>query len=88
MIKFHNRNCLDVLRELSDNSINTIITDPPYYSTNLKFDRASRLDFANWLNECKRVLKPNGVLVSFADLNLLIELRSHKTFSWAVEAQV
>jgi site-specific DNA-methyltransferase (adenine-specific) len=62
-----------------------ILTDPPYYSTDLAFDKAEKLDFKAWLLECKRLLKPNGVLVSFCDLNLLIELRSHKVFKTAYE---
>ena len=29
-IKLYNNNCLDVLHEIADNSVNLILTDPPY----------------------------------------------------------
>ena len=70
---------------MADNSVDCVITDPPYYSTDLHFDKAERIDFKNWLQECKRVLKPHGVLVSFADLNLLAELRGYKVFKSTYE---
>ena len=43
---------LDVMRGMADNSIDMILTDPPYYSTALKFDQAPRIDFKAWLQEC------------------------------------
>ena len=85
MITLHNRDCLAVMSEIESGSIDAIITDPPYYSTDLHFDKAPRIDYGAWLLECKRVLKPHGVLVSFCDLNLLIELRGHKVFKTAYE---
>ena len=81
----HNADCLEILRTLPDNSIDAIVTDPPYYSTNLKFDKEPRLDFKNLLLELKRVLKQNGVLVSFCDLNLLIELKQSNVFNSCYE---
>ena len=84
-IELFNGDCLEVMRALADGSVDCIITDPPYYSTNLHFDKAPRIDYGAWLLECKRVLKPNGVLVSFCDLNLLIELRGYKAFKSAYE---
>jgi site-specific DNA-methyltransferase (adenine-specific) len=76
---------LDVMRSMADNSIDMILTDPPYYSTALKFDQAPRIDFKAWLQECRRILKPAGVLVSFADFNLMAELREHKVFKTQYE---
>lgn len=79
------KDCFAVLADLADGSVDLILSDPPYYSTNLHFDKQPRIDFQLWLKECKRVLKPNGVLLSFCDLNLLIELRSHKVFKSCYE---
>ena len=84
-VELHNKDCLEVLRGMADNSVDAVITDPPYYSTNLAFDKAERIDFGFWMNECKRVLKPNGVLVAHCDLSLLIELRSHSVFKSCYE---
>jgi site-specific DNA-methyltransferase (adenine-specific) len=80
-----NGDCLEVMRGIPDGSIDAVITDPPYHSTHLKFDQAPRVDYGAWLEDCRRVLKPSGVLVSFCDLNLLIELRRHKAFKTAYE---
>jgi len=85
LVELHNKDCLEVLRGMADNSVDLVYTDPPFYSTNLHFDKAERIDFGFWMNECKRVLKPNGVLVAHCDLNLLIELRSHKVFKTCYE---
>lgn len=73
------------MAEIKTGSVDMILTDPPYYSTDLKFDQAPRLDFALWLKECQRILKPHGVLVSFADFNLLADLRSKSPFKSTYE---
>ena len=77
--------CLVEMANMADGSVDLIVTDPPYYSTNLAFDKAPRIDYKQWLIDCKRVLKDTGVLVSFCDLNLLIELKGHKVFKSAYE---
>ena len=80
-----NDDCLQIMRTLPDNSVDAIVTDPPYYSTNLDFDKKQRVDFLQWLIECKRVLKPSGVLVTFADFNLLATLRGYQIFNSSYE---
>ena len=63
----HHGSCLDVLPTLSDNSVDSIVTDPPYElgfmgkkwdSTGIAFNPDM------WL-ECLRVLKPGGHLLAF-----------------------
>ena len=85
MIDLHNQDCLEFMAGLPDNSIDMCLTDPPYYSTDLPFDKVPRIDFAAWLKECQRVLKPHGVLVTFADFNLLADLRSKSPFKSTYE---
>ncbi|MDH0032544.1 MULTISPECIES: site-specific DNA-methyltransferase [unclassified Acinetobacter] len=62
---FHG-DCLDVLKGLQDNSIDSIVTDPPY---GLKF-MGQKWDYdvpsVEIWRECLRVLKPGGHLLSFA----------------------
>jgi len=77
--------CLVEMANMADGSVDLIVTDPPYYSTALEFDKAPRIDYKQWLIDCRRVLKDTGVLVSFCDLNLLIELKGHKVFKTAYE---
>lgn len=81
MINLHYGDCMELMQHIIDSSVDLIFTDPPYYSTNLHFDKADKIDLLAWLNECKRVLKPYGVLVCFVDLNLLITLKNLKKFS-------
>lgn len=65
--------CLTVLPTLADNSINLIVTDPPYYCVkDLPWDRQwdTPAAFLKWmdrvLEQFYRVLKPNGSLYLFA----------------------
>ncbi len=67
-VKFtlHNGDCLDVLRTMPENSVDSIVTDPPY---GLSF-MGKKWDYdvpseAIW-RECLRVLKPGGHLLAFA----------------------
>ena len=62
----HHGDCLSVLRTLADNSVDAVVTDPPY---GLSF-MGKRWDYdvpsvEIWA-ECLRVLKPGGHLLAFA----------------------
>ena len=65
-MKLLHGDCLHVLKEMPDNSVDSIVTDPPY---GLKFmNRHWDYDVPSvevW-QECLRVLKPGGHLLSFA----------------------
>ena len=64
--KLFNGDCLDVLRGMADNSVDSIVTDPPY---GLKF-MGKKWDYdvpsVEVWSECLRVLKPGGHLLAFA----------------------
>ena len=64
--KLYNADCLDKLKELEDNSVDSIITDPPYGLNfmNKKWDYS--IPSIDIWKECLRVLKPGGYLLSFA----------------------
>jgi len=64
MIELHNRDCLEVLKELPDKSIDLILQDPPYNITACKWDVAIPLDEL-WV-ELKRIIKPNGAIIMTA----------------------
>jgi len=59
-------NCLDVVRAMPDNSVDSIVTDPPY---GLNF-MGKKWDYdvpsVEVWSECLRVLKPGGYLLAFA----------------------
>jgi DNA modification methylase len=59
----YNGDCLDVMPTLADNSIDLILTDPPYGTTACKWDSIIPLE-PMW-EQLKRVIKPNGAIVLF-----------------------
>ena len=62
-IKLFKGDCLEVMKELGDNSIDAIITDPPYGTTACKWD--SVIDFELMWEQLNRIIKPNGAIVLF-----------------------
>jgi site-specific DNA-methyltransferase (adenine-specific) len=59
--------CRDVLRELADNSVDSVVTDPPYELGFMgkKWDSTGiAYDVTVW-EECLRVLKPGGHILAF-----------------------
>ena len=63
--KLYNDDCLNVLKDLDDNSVDCIVTSPPYwkgFEYEAYFNSYHQyLEWCRlWLKECKRVLKPYG----------------------------
>lgn len=56
-------NCLEVMKDIPDCSVDAIICDPPYGTTACKWDSIIPLD-KMW-EQLKRVIKPNGAIVLF-----------------------
>ena len=60
-----NGDCIEKIKDLADNSIDCIVTSPPYWK-GFEYEAyfnsyAQYLEWCErWLKECKRVLKPNG----------------------------
>jgi DNA modification methylase len=72
--------CLEKMKELPKESVDLIITDPPYnvnlkYDDNTFIDKKTPKDYINWLElrlkECVRILKENGsmYLINYPELN-------------------
>jgi len=55
--------CVEVMKTIQDNSIDAIITDPPYGTTSCKWD--SVIDFDLMWEQLNRIIKPNGAIVLF-----------------------
>ena len=72
-----NRDCLEYLSTLDDESVDLVVTDPPYF---IGFDGGKGWDsqwkteeeYLNWCDswtrECVRVLKPNRMLIVWGTL--------------------
>jgi site-specific DNA-methyltransferase (adenine-specific) len=58
-----NDDCLNAMAKLPDKSIDLILTDPPYGTTQCKWDAIIPLE-PMW-EQLKRVIKPNGAIVLF-----------------------
>lgn len=63
MIDLKKGDCLEVMKEIPDGSIDAIITDPPYGTTACKWD--SVIDFELMWEQLNRIIKPNGAIVLF-----------------------
>jgi len=59
-------NCLDVLKKMDDNSVDSIVTDPPYGLSFMGKKWDYQVPSVEIWKECLRVLKPGGYLLSFA----------------------
>jgi site-specific DNA-methyltransferase (adenine-specific) len=65
--KIYNMDCLQGLKQIDENSINAIITDPPYQIgfMGMEWDKTGISYNIDIWKECLRVLKPGGYLLSF-----------------------
>ena len=63
--KFQMGDCLELLKDLPENSIETCITDPPYGITFMGRDWDKGLPSVEIWAEVLRVMKPGGTLLSF-----------------------
>jgi len=72
-MELYNGDCLEVLKDLSDNSVDIIIADPPYARfKHLEWDR--KIDFEPLWEQLWRVSKPNTPIFLFADFKFALEI--------------
>lgn len=81
--KIINMDCILAMRDIPDNSVDLILTDPPYNANrdyendNLGIEE-QRIFINNWLSECKRITKDNLVII--------IGVKYHIPFTkWLIE---
>jgi len=65
-ILIHNENCLETMKRMADNSVDAIVTDPPYGLSFMGKKWDYELPSVEIWKECFRVLKHGGHLLSFA----------------------
>ena len=66
----------EVIKTLEDNSIDFIYTDPPFGTTQCKWDNA--LNWKELFVEMWRVLKPNGIICLYASIPFTYELLQYE----------
>ena len=59
--KIYNENCLETMKRMESNSIDLVVTSPPY--DNLREYNGYEFDFKAIADELVRVIKPSGVIV-------------------------
>jgi DNA modification methylase len=80
--KIYNMDCLEGLKQLDDNSVDLIVTDPPYYNF-IKEEWDNQWDslkeylkwFKKWLFECIRILKQGSSIYIFGTHRVLSYLQ-------------
>lgn len=82
MIDLYNGDCLEVMKDIPDKSVDLVLIDPPYNINKAKWDKWKTVeDYVNFLGsaflECQRVLKDNGSFYFFHnDFLQMVELQN------------
>ena len=63
MIQLYNGDCLEVMKNIPDGSVDLVLTDPPYGTTACKWD--SVIPFEPMWKQLNRIIKPNGAICLF-----------------------
>lgn len=75
-----NADCLDVLKYIPDNSVDLVLTDPPYEVTQNTWDII--IPFEPMWKELTRIIKPNGAIILFSDGLFTAKLKLSNTKMW------
>ena len=63
MINLMKGDCLELMKTIPDGSVDMVLTDPPYGTTQCKWDSVIPFDLM-W-EQLKRIIKPDGAIVLF-----------------------
>lgn len=91
--EIHQQECIEGMRQLSDDSVDIIICDPPYnigkdFGNNS--DKQEMQDYLKWCDawiaECIRILKPDGTLYiyGFSEILAFIRVRIPISVRWII----
>ena len=73
MIELYKGDCLEILKQIPDGSVDMVLADPPYGATACKWDNV--IPFEPMWAELKRVIKPNRAIVLFGSEPFSTKLR-------------
>ena len=64
MVDLRLGDCLELMKDIPDGSVDLVLTDPPYNIGKGKWDKIPNyIEWCGkWLKECQRILKPSGTL--------------------------
>ena len=63
MIDLRHGDCLELMKDIPDGSVDLVLTDPPYGTTACKWD--SVIPFEPMWEQLNRIIKPNGAICLF-----------------------
>ena len=78
--KIINADCLDILKQLPDNCVDLVLTDPPYGTTACKWDLVVPFDLL-WA-QLNRIIKDNGAIVMCGQEPFSTHLRMSNINDW------
>ena len=61
--KLYQGDCIELMKDIPDGSVDLVLTDPPYGTTACKWD--SVIPFEPMWEQLNRIIKPNGAIVLF-----------------------
>ena len=61
--KLYQGDCIEVMKDIEDGSVDLVLTDPPYGTTACKWD--SVIPFEPMWEQLNRIIKPNGAICLF-----------------------
>ena len=65
MVDIRLGDCLELMKDIPDGSVDLVLTDPPYGTTACKWD--SVIPFKPMWEQLNRIIKPNGIIALFAN---------------------
>lgn len=63
MVDLKHGDCLELMKNIPDGSVDLVLTDPPYGTTACKWD--SVIPFEPMWKQLNRIIKPNGAICLF-----------------------
>lgn len=72
MNKLYQGDCLEVMQDIPNESVQLILTDLPYAETGSKFD--IKLNLKKFFKECLRIIKPNGTIALNSTMRFAVDL--------------
>jgi DNA modification methylase len=89
MIQLHHGDCLDIMRDIPDESIDMILCDPPYGTTKCSWDNV--IPFTPMWEQYRRIIKKNGAILLFGSEPFASQLRvsnlKHFRYDWIWEKE-
>lgn len=80
MIQLLHGDCLELMKDIPDGSVDLVLTDPPYSTTQNKWD--SVIPFEPLWSQYRRVIKDNGAIVLFGAEPFSSALRMSNPAMW------